>query len=148
MTAKTLEDAIAQNHAALDAMVKGDSTGYESMLSDRDDVTWGNPFGPFARGREGVEAALAGAAARMRDGRSGEPEHVATYLSDGLAVVVQVEHGESRFEGAQALSSSTLRVTSVFRREGENWKLVHRHADPITTPRESASVASDSPADG
>jgi hypothetical protein len=43
MTAKTLEDAMAQNHAALDAMVKGDSSGYVARLSDRDDVTWSNP---------------------------------------------------------------------------------------------------------
>lgn len=108
MTAKTLDDAIAQNHAALDAMVKGDSTAYVAMLSESDDVTWGNPFGPFARGRNGVEATLAAAASRMQDGKAGEFEHVATYHAEDLAVVVQVEHGESRFEGAEALSSSTL----------------------------------------
>jgi ketosteroid isomerase-like protein len=33
-----------------------------------------------------------------------------------------------------------LRVTSVFRLEHDVWKLVHRHADPITTPRPAASV--------
>ena len=42
VTTKTLDDAIKQNHAALDAMVKGDSTGYVALLSDRGDVTWGN----------------------------------------------------------------------------------------------------------
>jgi ketosteroid isomerase-like protein len=134
MTAKTLEDAIAQNQAALDAMLKGDCTVYVALLSDRDDVTWGNPFGPFARGRESVEAALAGAAARMRGGRATDPDHIATYLGEDLAVVVQVERGE-RLGDADAMMPTALRVTSVYRLEDDTWKLVHRHADPITTPR-------------
>ena len=132
---KTLEDAIAQSHAALDSMLKGDSTGYVALLSGRDDVTWGNPFGPFARGRESVEAALAAAATRMRGGGASEFDHIATYVAENLAVVVQVEHGETMAGGADALSPAALRVTSVYRLEGDAWRLVHRHADPITTPR-------------
>ena len=135
MTAKTLEDAVTQNHAALDAMVEGDSTGYVALLSDHDDVTWGNPFGPFARGREGVEATLARAAARMQGGRATDFDRIATYLAEDLAVVVEVEHAEVKTDGAGAMSPAALRVTSVFRLEGYAWKLVHRHADPITTPR-------------
>jgi len=134
MTARTLDDAMAQNHAALDAMVKGDSSGYVALLTDRDDVTWGNPFGPFARGRSSVEATLARAAGRMRGGRASDFDRIATYLAEGLAVVVEVEHAETKTDGAD-LAPAALRVTSVFRLEGDAWKLVHRHADPITTPR-------------
>jgi uncharacterized protein (TIGR02246 family) len=134
MTVKTLEDAVAQNHAALDAMLKGDSTGYVALLSDRDDVTWGNPFGPFARGRESVEATLASASALMQGGRATDFDHIATYLGEDLAVVVEVEHGEAKFGGADALSPAALRVTSVYRLEDGAWKLVHRHADPVPTP--------------
>jgi len=133
MTAKTLEDAMARNHAALDAMLKGDSSGYVALLSDRDDVSWGNPFGP-SRGRESVVATLASAAARMPGGRATEFDHIATYVAENLAVVVQVERGE-RAGDADAWSPVALRVTSVYRLEGDAWKLVHRHADPITTPR-------------
>ena len=129
MPAKTLEEAVAQNHAALDTMLKGDSSGYVALLSDRDDVTWGNPFGPFARGRESVEATLASAAARMPGGSAKDSDRIATYLAENLAVVVEVEH--AMFGGADA----ALRVTSVFRLEGDAWKIVHRHADPITTPQ-------------
>src|ERR1043165_7161077 len=95
MTAKTLEDAMTRNHAALDAMVKGDCSGYVALLSDRDDVSWGNPFGPFARGRKSVEATLASVAARMRGGRATDADHIATYKADTLAVVVEVEHAET-----------------------------------------------------
>lgn len=133
MTAKTLEDAIERNHAALDAMLKGDCSGYVALLSDRDDVTWGNPFGPFARGRANVEATLASAAARMQGGDATDFDDVATYRAQDLAVVVQVERGQRK--GADDQPPIALRVTSVFRLEGDAWKLVHRHADPITTPR-------------
>ena len=131
MSATTLEQAVTQNHAALDAMVKGDCSGYVGLLSDREDVTWGNPFGPFARGRANVEATLASAAARMPGGRAIDSDRIATYLADNLAVVVEVEHVEM---GADASAPAALRVTSVFRLEGDAWKLVHRHADPITMP--------------
>jgi ketosteroid isomerase-like protein len=105
-------------------MLKGDSSGYVALLSDHDDVTWGNPFGPFARGRESVEATLASAATRMRGGRAAEFDHIATYLAENLAVVVQVERGETMAEGADALSPAAVRVTSVYRLEGGTWKLV------------------------
>jgi ketosteroid isomerase-like protein len=71
----------------------------------------------------------------MRGGGAAEFDHIATYLAEDLAVVVQVEHGETKAEGADALSSAALRVTGVYRLEGGAWKLVHRHADQITTPR-------------
>lgn len=135
MTARTLEDAIARNHDALDAMVKGDCSGYVALLSDQEDVTWGNPFGPFARGRKNVEATLANAAARMRGGKAVDAEHIATYRAEDLAVVVEVEHAEKTAADAKIPSRTSLRVTSVFRLEGDVWTLVHRHADPITTPR-------------
>jgi ketosteroid isomerase-like protein len=34
-------------------------------------------------------------------------------------------------------------VTSIFRREDGTWKLVHRHADPITAPQSAESVISE-----
>jgi hypothetical protein len=32
---------------------------------------------------------------------------------------------------ASAPRSSSLRVTQVYRRDGSNWQVVHRHADPL-----------------
>jgi ketosteroid isomerase-like protein len=140
MPAKKLKGAIEESHAALDAILKGDKSGYQNLFSERDDVTLGNPFGPFARGRKNVEATLAGAASNYRDGGMTGVDLVATYESNDLAVVVENERGTAKVGGAQDVAPVAVRVTSVFRLEGEVWKLVHRHADPITTPRAAESV--------
>ena len=57
----------------------------------------------------------------------------ASYASDGLAVLVATErqHGTVGDLPSQEWS---LRITSVFRRDGDRWQLVHRHADPLTRP--------------
>jgi ketosteroid isomerase-like protein len=142
MTARTLDAAIEQSHAALAAILKGDKSGYEALFSERDDITLGNPFGPYAKGRKAVEATLAGAAAHYRDGEVTAAELLATYASHDLACVVEVEQGRAKVGGGKALMPVAVRVTSVFRLEGDAWKLAHRHADPITTPRPASSVIS------
>jgi ketosteroid isomerase-like protein len=71
----------------------------------------------------------------MRGGRATNFDLIARYVAEDLAVVVEVEHAETQAGGADTPSPPALRVTSVFRLEDGAWKLVHRHADPITTPR-------------
>ena len=142
MTTKDLDKAIEQSHAALDAILNGDPSVYQALYSEGDDVTLGNPFGPYARGRKNVEATLAGAAAHYRDGEVTGVELIATYASNDLACIVEVERGRAKVGGGEELVSIAVRTTSVFRLELGTWKLVHRHADPITTPRPAASVIS------
>jgi len=135
-----LDSAIEQSHAALAAILKGDPSVYKALYSDRDDVTLGNPFGPYARGRRKVDETLDRAASNYRDGESTGIELVAKYVSNDLACIVEVERGRSKVGGAKELASVAVRVTSVFRFERGAWKLVHRHADPITAPRPAESV--------
>jgi len=71
-----------------------------------------------------------------------EVDLIGINASSDLAVAVEVERGKAKVGGAQVLAPVAVRVTSVFRLEGDVWKLVHRHADPITTPRPASSVIS------
>lgn len=105
-------------------------------------MTLGNPFGPYVRGRQKVEATLAGAASHYGDGEVTDVELIAKYTSDTVACVVEVERGRSKVGGADEVMPLAVRTTSVFQLESGSWKLVHRHADPITTPRPAASVIS------
>lgn len=140
MNTRDLESAIEASHKALDAILKGDPSGYQALYSASDDVTLGNPFGPYAHGRKQVEMTLAGAASNYRDGEATEIELIEKYIADELACVVEVERGLTRVGGGEKLVQVAVRVTSVFRLENDEWKLVHRHADPITTPRPAGSV--------
>ena len=134
------EAVIEQSHLAWDAFLKGNPEPGKVLFSRRDDVTLGNPYGPFARGWAEVEQTMERAAALYRDGEAVGFEPVATYVSDDLACLVEVERYRGKVGGADEYASIALRVTSVLRREDGVWKIVHRHADPITSPRAAESV--------
>lgn len=136
----SLAAAIAQSHRALRAILNGDPTLYEALFADRDDITLGNPFGPYARGRAAVVKTLAGAAAKYRDGEVVGVDRVATYANGNIACVVEVEHDRAKVGASNDLAEFHVRVTSVYERVKTQWRLVHRHADPITTPRPAESV--------
>ena len=61
-------------------------------------------------------------------------------MTPELAYVVQVEQLEAKVHGGEEITPYSLRVTMIFRPEDGEWKVVHRHADPITTPRPVESL--------
>lgn len=124
---------------ALAAILNGDPGVYKALFSDSDDVTWVILSGHMHDAQEGRRI-LAGAASHYRDGEVTGTELIAKYTSDDLACIVEVERGRAKVGGGAELVPVAVRVTSVFRLERGAWKLVHRHADPITTPRPASSV--------
>jgi hypothetical protein len=48
------DELLDQARSALDGIAKGDPTRYRELYSDGDDITLGNPFGGFAKGRAAV----------------------------------------------------------------------------------------------
>lgn len=142
MSTDGLDSAIEASHKALLAIVNGDPSGYLSLYAEDEEVTLGNPFGPFARGRQGIAERLSGAASNYRDGEVTSIELIAKYVSGDIACVVEVESVKAKVGDSEEMAPVSLRVTSVFRLDDGNWKLIHRHADPITTSRSAASVVS------
>jgi ketosteroid isomerase-like protein len=137
---ESFEQAIEASHRALDEIARGNLDPFIDLYSDRDDATVANPYGPPARGRDEIEQAGRRAAANYRDGRAIEFENFATYISGSLGYTVEIERFETKVAGSDELTPVSLRVTSIFRLEGDTWKLLHRHADPITTLQSGESV--------
>jgi hypothetical protein len=65
---------------------------------------------------------------------------VSKYVSAELAYVVQLEHLEAKVGGREEITPYSLRSTMIFRLEDGEWKVAHRHADPITTAQPAESV--------
>lgn len=143
MDPDALDDTIERSRFAVSEIIKGNPQPCEAMFSHQDDVTLGNPFGPFARGWKQVFETASGAATRYRDGEIVAFEPIARHVTSELACVVEVERFRAKVGGSDDFAEIGLRVTSVFRPEDGTWKVVHRHADPITTPRPAASVVPD-----
>ena len=127
-----LDEFIDQYHAAVGLIVQGNPEPLKALYSHADDVVLANPFGPAVRGWAAVSARLEDAASRMSDGEMAGQDRLASYVTAELATMHEVEHGTVSVGGG-GVASWTLRTTTTFRREDGAWKVVHRHADPIST---------------
>jgi ketosteroid isomerase-like protein len=136
-----LDDTIGEYHRALDEFSRGDPAPVKALYSHRDDGTLANPFvGPPALGWTKVAEALDYASSRFRDGEMSEYKTISRIDGADLAVLLEIEEWKARVGGRDEISPFTLRVTTVFRSEDGAWKLVHRHADPISTPDPSGPL--------
>lgn len=129
------DGAVDAYRQALEQYVKGDPGPVMELFSRHEDVTLANPLGPPRRGPVDVDKAAVDGAAMLENGSVRGFEEVARYSTPDLGYVVQIERTQARLPGAEKIVPIALRVTMVFRREGDTWKVAHRHADPITSPR-------------
>ena len=134
------EKALRQWPAAVDEFQKGNPEPNKAMFSHQQDVSLANPFGPPARGWEQVAATMERAASNLRDGEIVAFENIAKYVTPELAYTVWIERQQAKVSGREDISPFALRVTMIYRPEESTWKVVHRHADPITTAQPAESV--------
>lgn len=135
-----LEALADRYHQALDVFVAGDPDLLATLYSKADDVTLANPFGPPARGWDEIEHRMRRAAGNYRDGHATGFERVSDVASADIAYMVEIERYESKVGGAEELAPIAVRVTTIFRRERDQWRVVHRHADPTTAERPAGHV--------
>ncbi len=141
MDSPDLDRVIEAYHQAAYKFVKGDPEPYKKLFSQREDVTLGNPFGPFQRGWQRVADTMERAAALFREGQFIGFENVSKYITADLAYIVEVERFQVKIAGSQDTSKVALRTTSILRPEDGTWRIVHRQADTITSAQRPESIA-------
>ena len=102
---------------------------YLELIHHAEEFTLLPPYGGPAGRHEHRQETVRGSAGFITGGEA-RLEHVETHIWNDTMVMAMIERQHGRLEGHQDQDLS-LRVTHVYRRESNEWQLVHRHADPL-----------------
>jgi ketosteroid isomerase-like protein len=69
-----------------------------------------------------VSKTLRRAVSHLSDGEMLAFERISGYSSDDLAYILEIERSRVKVGGAREPAPSSLRVTTIFRREEDGWK--------------------------
>jgi len=112
------------------ALHNGDAAPRIAMWSRKDPVTlFGAAFS--GSGWVEIEPVFERVASSFSNCTSYRNDIVAAGASGDLAYIVAFEHTTASVKGAPP-QPYVLRVTTLFRREEGEWKVVHRHGDPAS----------------
>ena len=140
--ADELGDAITLYHLAQKEFVKGNPQPLKDICSHADDVTVLGGYGGFEKGWSAqVEKRYDWASARFNSTEDERRvENISLVVTSEMAYSVDIERTKIRLANTDEVRPMALRVTSVFRRESGQWKVVHRHADPLVEAQPAAAI--------
>jgi ketosteroid isomerase-like protein len=127
-----LTPTLTRQLQAEQALINGDPEPRLAMWSTQDPVTVLGAMKDVI-GAEEARQVFRWLATRFSDLTDYRFELVAAGASGDLAYTVGYEHTAFSMDGGP-VAPLTLRVTHVYRREGGEWKIVHRHADAPPRP--------------
>jgi ketosteroid isomerase-like protein len=124
---RELVERSTQAHAAL---MQGDAALYGTFITLADDYTLMSPFGGTPSHGPYSAERWASIGRFFSNGRASTLEVVEAYRVADMVVLAAIERTHVEVGGLPA-QHWALRVTLVFRKDGQAWHQVHRHADPL-----------------
>jgi ketosteroid isomerase-like protein len=112
------------------ALMRGDVNQYRALVTLTDDFTLMSPFGGAPTHGSEITAERWEAMGRFFRNGTLDQELIQSYAVADMIVLAIIERGRVEVGGLPA-QEWPLRVTLVYRREGSQWQLAHRHADPL-----------------
>lgn len=121
--------ALVKVDAAQLELQRGRAAAFKALWSHADDVTLAGGFGgTIEKGWEKISQRLDWVGTQFSNGTN-TIERVVAHAQGNLAYVVQMEHLRFQVPGQATESTRDYRVTMLFRREPDGWRIIHRHAD-------------------
>jgi ketosteroid isomerase-like protein len=145
---QVVADLIRLSEESNAALMRGDIDAYMSMISLTDDFALMAPVGGPPTHAAQVTSETMQAMGRFFRNGTHQQEVVQTWGSADMVVLAVIERSHVEVGGLPA-QDWFLRVTLVYRREGDAWKLAHRHADPLVggvSLTQAAALAKTGPA--
>jgi len=120
---------LAKVDAAQLELQDGRPKEFKALWSQADDITLSGGFGgTIEKGWQQIGRRLDWVGAQFSKG-SNTIERITFNANGELGYVVQIEHIRFHIPGQANESTRDFRVTMLFRRETEGWRIIHRQAD-------------------
>ena len=123
-----------QREAAASAYVNGDATPLGRLVAHHSPATFFPPRGGYTEGAKEVDGRYVQDVTSFASGGSSTFEILHMDASNGIAYWVGFQRATAYLQGQSGPVPFNLRVTEIFRREDNDWKLIHRHADALASP--------------
>lgn len=129
---QSFQQFMEAREAAARAYVSGDPAPLSELATRNSPSTFFGPRGGHLQGPHNVWQRYERDAANFAPGSQSKFEILHMGASGGIGYWVGLQRASARMKDREQPVPMILRVTEVFRREGNDWKLIHRHADMFT----------------
>jgi len=131
VTDASVRAAIERLHRAMADVANGDVRAIKALYSHGPDATSFYGWGGYERGWDGVSRRWDWAGRQFKGGRVSY-QNVSTVVAGDMFFTTDIEtYSDQRMAGVEGVTGWTNRVTHIFRREGGEWRLVHRHGNRL-----------------
>ncbi len=125
-----------QREQAAKSYVQGDAAPLDELTTHHSPATFFGPQGGYVENARSVNARYDKDAKAFEKGSDSHFEILHMASSGDLGYWVGLQKASAHMKGADEPIPFNLRITELYRFEDGEWKLIHRHADPLAEEKQ------------